>query len=39
MIKVTSRTTEGHNCFDKFIKVAGKINNINKSKVLPNYKD
>ena len=39
MIKVTIITTKGHNCFDKFIKEAGKINNINKSKVLPNYKD
>ena len=35
MIEVTSIKIEGHNCFNKILRKAGKINNINKSKVLP----
>ena len=39
MIKVTSIKTKGHNCYDEILRKVGKINNINKSKVLPNFQD
>ena len=39
MIEVTSIKTKGHNCLNKILREAGKISNINKSKILPNYQD
>ena len=39
MIKVTSIKTKGHNGYDEILRKVGKINNINKSKVLPNFQD